>query len=91
MTSQGFETTSECVVSLLSEVAIWIRRDPLGPLGFNFAQHSPTTRPSVARTADETFLLLDRVKLSSAGARVEETQGGSRESSLLTTSWSEST
>ena len=26
--------------------------DPLGPLGFNFSQHGPTTRPSVERTAD---------------------------------------
>ena len=33
----------------------------LGPLGFNLAQHSPTTRPSVERTADEAFLLSDRV------------------------------
>ena len=33
----------------------------LGPLGFNFAQHSPTTRPSVERTAEKAFLLPDRV------------------------------
>ena len=29
---------------------------PLGPLGFNFAQHSPTTRPSVERTAEKAFM-----------------------------------
>jgi hypothetical protein len=34
---------------------------PEGPLGFNFAQHSPTTRPSVERTAEKAFLLSDRV------------------------------
>ena len=34
---------------------------PLGPVGFEGAQHSPTTRPSVERTADKAFLLLDRV------------------------------
>jgi len=33
----------------------------LGPLGFNFAHHSPTTRPSVERTAEKAFLLPDRV------------------------------
>jgi hypothetical protein len=26
---------------------------PLGPLGFNFSQHMPTTRPSVERTAEK--------------------------------------
>ena len=26
---------------------------PLGPLGFNFSQHGPTTRPSVKRTAEK--------------------------------------
>ena len=35
--------------------------DPLGPLGFNLAQHSPTTRPSVQRTADKAFMLSDCV------------------------------
>ena len=34
---------------------------PLGPLGFKFAQHSSTTRPSVERTAEKAFLLPDRV------------------------------
>ena len=34
---------------------------PLGPLGFNFSQHGPTTRPSVERTAEKAFLLPDRV------------------------------
>jgi len=33
---------------------------PLGPLGFSFAQHSPTTRSSVERTAEKAFLLPDR-------------------------------
>ena len=28
---------------------------------FQFSQHSPTTRPSVERTAEEAFLLPDRV------------------------------
>ena len=36
-------------------------QDPLGPLGFNFAQHSPTARPSVERTAEKAFMLSDRV------------------------------
>ena len=35
------------------------------------------TRPSGERTADKAFLLADRVQLSSAEARVEETKGGS--------------
>jgi hypothetical protein len=30
---------------------------PLGPLGFNFSQHGPTTRPSVERTAEKAFML----------------------------------
>ena len=34
---------------------------PLGPLGYNFSQHGPTTRPSVERTAEKAFLLPDRV------------------------------
>ena len=34
---------------------------PLGPLGFKCSQHSPTTRPSVERTAEKAFLLSDRV------------------------------
>ena len=33
----------------------------LGPLGFNFSQHGPTTRPSVERTAEKAFMLSDRV------------------------------
>ena len=50
---------------------------PSGPLGFNFAQHSPTTRPSVGRTAKKDFLLSDRVEFSSAEAREEGIKGGS--------------
>ena len=49
---------------------------PVGPLGFRCSQHSPTTRPSVERTADKAFFLSDRVYLSSAEARVEGTKGG---------------
>jgi hypothetical protein len=49
----------------------------LGPLGFNFAKHGPTTRPSVERTARKAFLRSDRVWLSSAETRVEEIKGGS--------------
>ena len=30
---------------------------PVGPLGFNFSQHSPTTRRLAERTAGEAFLL----------------------------------
>ena len=44
---------------------------------FQFSQHSPTTRPSVERTAEKAFMLSDRVQLSSAEARVEEIKGGS--------------
>ena len=33
----------------------------LGPLGFNFSQHGPTTRPSVEKTAEKAFMLADRV------------------------------
>jgi hypothetical protein len=40
---------------------------PLGPLGFNFFQHMPTTRPSVERTAEKAFLPSDRVSLFSEG------------------------
>ena len=43
---------------------------PLGPLGYDFSQHSPTTRPSVGRTAGKAFLLSGRVELSSAEAHV---------------------
>ena len=50
---------------------------PLGPLGFNFAQHSPTTRPSVERTAENAFMLSGRGQLSFAEARVEGTVSGS--------------
>ena len=39
---------------------------PLGPLGYDFSQHSPTARPSVERTAGKAFLLSGRVLLSSA-------------------------
>ena len=36
-------------------------RSVLGSLGYHFSQHSPTTRPSVERTAGKAFLLSDRV------------------------------
>ena len=61
----------------ISKVKGSTRDFPLGPLGFNFSQHSPTTRPSVERTAEKAFLLSDRVSLSSAEAREEGIQGGS--------------
>ena len=35
------------------QAKVWV--GPLGPLGFDFAQHSPTTRPSVERTAEKVF------------------------------------
>ena len=54
-----------------------LRAVPLGSLGFKCSQHSPTTRPSVERTAEKAFLLSDRVSLSSAEAREEGIQGGS--------------
>ena len=50
---------------------------PLGPLGFNFSQHGPPTRPSVERTADKASSLSDRVQLSCAEGRVEGIVGGS--------------
>jgi C-terminal processing protease CtpA/Prc len=50
---------------------------PFDSLNFKGSQHSLTTRPSVERTAKKTFLLSDRVELSSVEARVEEIQGGS--------------
>ena len=33
----------------------------LGPSGFSFSHHGPTTRPSVERTAEKEFMLSDRV------------------------------
>ena len=33
--------------------------DPLGPSGFKCSQHSPTTRPSVERTAERAYLPSD--------------------------------
>ena len=48
-----------------------------GPSGYNFSQHSPTTRPSVERTSDKASLLSDRTELSPAEARVEGIVGGS--------------
>ena len=39
---------------------------PLGPLGFKCSQHSPSTRPSVERTAEKAFLLLDRALVPSS-------------------------
>ena len=33
----------------------------LGPVGCKCSQHSPTTRPSVERTAEKAYLLSDRV------------------------------
>ena len=50
---------------------------PLGPLDYDFSQHSPTIRPSVKRTAGKVFLLSDRVWFSSAEARVKGLKGGS--------------
>ena len=52
---------------------------PLGPVGFDFCQHGPTTRPSVEWTAEKAFMLSDRVKLSSAEARVKKIKSGSVE------------
>ena len=57
-------------IQVLVEVAV-----PLGPLDYIFSQHSPTTRPSVERTAEKAFMLSDRVWLSSAEARVEKIKG----------------
>ena len=54
-----------------------MKNEVLGPLGNNFSQHSPTTHPSVNRIAGQAFLLLDRVWLSSAEARVEGMKRGS--------------
>jgi len=50
---------------------------PSDPLGYNFSQHSPTTRPAVEKTAEKVFMLSDRVELSSAEARVAEIKDGS--------------
>jgi hypothetical protein len=65
------------VIHYILRALIMINRflGPLGPLCFNFAHHSPTTHPSVERTAKKAFLLSDRVSLSSAEARVEEIKG----------------
>jgi WD40 repeat protein len=52
-------------------------RGPSGSLGFKCSHHSPTTRPSVERTAEKAFLLSGRVKLSSVQARAEGIKGGS--------------
>jgi len=41
---------------------------PLGPLGFKCSQHSPTTLPSVERTAEKAYSLSDRVQLSSGSS-----------------------
>ena len=38
-----------------------LQGSPLGPLGHNFSQLSPTARPSVERTAAKVFMLSDRV------------------------------
>ena len=50
------------VEELFDEVFQWVGGGPLGPLGFKCSQHSPTTRPSVERTAEKAFLLSDRVQ-----------------------------
>ena len=34
--------------------------DPLVPLSFDISQHGPTIRPSVERTAEKAFMLLDQ-------------------------------
>ena len=49
------------VVKALSAISVRKLRAILGPLGFNFSQHGPTTRPSVERTAEKAFMLSDRV------------------------------
>jgi hypothetical protein len=69
-------TTRRSVEGICRE-SIRLKWIPLGPLGFNFSQHMPTTRPSVERTAEKACLLSDRVSLSSAEAREEGIQGGS--------------
>ena len=40
---------------------VYRTRVDVGPLGFNFSQHGPTTRPSVQRTEEKAFMLSDRV------------------------------
>jgi len=58
------------------------------PSGFNLAQHSPTIRPSVERTAEKAFCF--RMAFSWKGSTAVP-PSAERESSLLTTYWSEST
>ena len=58
-------------VCVISPVAY--ARGPSGTLCFKCSQHSPTTRPSVERTAEKEFMLSDRVQLSSVEGGV--TQG----------------
>ena len=41
---------------------------PLGPLGFNLAQHSPATRPSVERTAEKAFCVRNAFSVGQAAA-----------------------
>ena len=53
-------TTTNPVITT-NPAIIPVRSGPLGPLGFNFSQHGPTTRPSVERTAEKAFMLSDRV------------------------------
>jgi hypothetical protein len=53
------------------------RTGPLGPLGVDFCQHGPTTRPSVERTAQKAFLLPDRFELAGAEASVNGIVSGS--------------
>ena len=50
---------------------------PLGPLGFNFSQHGPTTRPSRRKDCRESIYAFGSHLASSAEARVEEIVGGS--------------
>ena len=51
------------MIFLVLEVlqVFFLERGPLGPLGFNYSQHGPTTRPSIERTAEKAFLRPDRV------------------------------
>ena len=49
----------------------------LGPLGFNSPNIAQRHALHVERTAEEAFMLSDRVQLSSAEARVEKIKGGS--------------
>ena len=57
-------------------VVLWWCFGALGSFGFQCSQHTPTPRPSVERSAEEKYLLSDRVKLPSAEARIKGMKGG---------------